>query len=158
MITEQQPSLGDMTPLASPGLIEHEKKPGGEVTPMELIPFYFENHPIRIIIIDGMPWFVAKDVCDVLGMVNSRDATSRLDVDQKGVGITDISSSSSSHKTITVIAVNESGLYDLTLDSRNPEARRIRKSRSNLSWSKSPPLNPRGSSPSTSRAIRSGFT
>ena len=36
-----------------------------------LIPFHFENHPIRIEIgEDGEPWFIAKDVCDVLGIVN----------------------------------------------------------------------------------------
>ena len=32
---------------------------------------------------DGNIWFVAKDVCDVLGIVNNRDAMSRLDEDEK---------------------------------------------------------------------------
>ena len=31
---------------------------------------------------DGNIWFVAKDVCDVLGIVNNRDAMSRLDEDE----------------------------------------------------------------------------
>lgn len=32
---------------------------------------------------DGNIWFVAKDVCDVLGIVNNRDAMSRLDDDDE---------------------------------------------------------------------------
>ena len=36
--------------------------------------FVFDNVKIRTAIIDGEPWFVAKDVCEVLGITNSRDA------------------------------------------------------------------------------------
>lgn len=38
---------------------------------------------------DGQPWFVAGDVCKALDIKNSSDALSRLDDDEKGVGITD---------------------------------------------------------------------
>ena len=34
---------------------------------------------IRTVVIDGEPWFVAKDVCDILGVKNSRQAMTRLD-------------------------------------------------------------------------------
>ena len=33
----------------------------------DLIPFSFESHSVRAFTIDGNPWFVGKDVCDVLG-------------------------------------------------------------------------------------------
>ena len=38
---------------------------------------------------DGEPWFVAKDVCEILGVGNSRQALSRLDDDEKGVILND---------------------------------------------------------------------
>lgn len=75
---------------------------------------------------DGELWFVAVDVCKALGIVNSRDALSRLDADQKGVVIT-VTSSNGLIQKRKVTAINEPGLNDLTLDSRKPEARRIRK-------------------------------
>lgn len=67
-------------------------------------------------------WFVAKDVCDVLGIANSRDAVSRLDDDEKGVATADTLGGSQGLATI-----NESGLYALILTSRKPEAKRFRK-------------------------------
>ncbi len=33
---------------------------------------------------DGEPWFVAKDVCDILKIENSREAVARLDDDENG--------------------------------------------------------------------------
>ena len=39
---------------------------------------------IRVLNIDGNPWFVAKEVCDVLSIVNHKDAISSLDEDEKG--------------------------------------------------------------------------
>lgn len=55
----------------------------------ELIPFRFKTHDVRTVIIDGEPWFVAKDVCDVLRIANSRDAMSRIPDKDRGVGQTD---------------------------------------------------------------------
>lgn len=40
----------------------------------ELIPFAYGDRPIRTVVIDGEPWFVAADVCAVLGIINGRDA------------------------------------------------------------------------------------
>lgn len=44
---------------------------------------------LRTIMKGSEIWFVAKDVCDVLEIKNSRDAISRLDEDEKGVVSTD---------------------------------------------------------------------
>ena len=41
--------------------------------------FVFNSTQIRTAIIDGEPWFVAKDVCEVLGIANSRDAVADLE-------------------------------------------------------------------------------
>lgn len=43
-----------------------------------------ENAPIRVQVINGETWFVAKDVCDRLGLTNSRKALQSLDNDEKG--------------------------------------------------------------------------
>lgn len=72
---------------------------------------------------NGQTWFVAKDVCKVLGISNHKDAVSRLDDDERwGVGITDPLGG-----TQRMSAVSESGLYHLVFQSRKPEARRFRR-------------------------------
>ena len=48
--------------------------------------FNASNQNIRVQMKDGEPWFVAKDVCAALGIVNHLDAISRLDEDEKGGG------------------------------------------------------------------------
>lgn len=56
----------------------------------QVIPFQYEAKEIRLIKDkEGEPWWVAKDVCDALGIKNSRDAVDRLDDDEKGVVQTD---------------------------------------------------------------------
>ena len=57
--------------------------------------FHYQSQPVRTALIDGEAWFVAKDVCQVLGIANSRAALVSLDDDEKAsVGIPDTSSSS----------------------------------------------------------------
>jgi prophage antirepressor-like protein len=67
--------------------------------------------------IDGEPWLVAKDVCDVLGIANSRDALRGLDDDEKGVATTDTLGGG---QQLNVI--NEPGFYRLVMRSRKPQA------------------------------------
>ena len=47
----------------------------------EIVKLY-KDHPVRIVERDGGPWFVAKDVCEVLGISKYRDAVTRLDSDE----------------------------------------------------------------------------
>ena len=51
----------------------------------------FENPQfrVRVIMRDGEPWFVAKDVCTCLEIANVSDACSRLDEDERGIVSTD---------------------------------------------------------------------
>ncbi len=84
--------------------------------------FKFEESLVRVVMKDGEPWFVAKDLCEILDHSNHRMAVSALDDDEKGVSIAD--TLGGPQETVTV---NESGLYSLIFTSRKPEARRFRK-------------------------------
>lgn len=72
-----------------------------------------EPHGLRVVMRDGEPWFVAKDVCAVLEHSNYRMAVEPLDDDEKGV---------SSIYTLggeqSMLIVSEGGLYTLILRSR----------------------------------------
>lgn len=90
---------------------------------MELTNFSYAGQSVRTITIDGEPWFVTKDVCAVLGIVNVSDAVSRLDED--GVGSTEVIDSMGRKQTAS--AVNESSLYELVFQSRKQDAREFRR-------------------------------
>lgn len=84
------------------------------------------SHPnlgqVRSVMIKGEPYFVAKDVCDVLSISNSRDAMYKLDDDERGVSVIPTPSGKQE-----LNLVNESGLYSLIFQSRKPEAKQFRK-------------------------------
>lgn len=85
--------------------------------------FDFHAHQVRVVLKDGEPWFVAKDVCDTLGYANSRKAVGdHLDDDEKGV-----TSSDTLGGQQKLAIISESGLYALVLRSRKPEARKFAK-------------------------------
>lgn len=88
----------------------------------QVVPFAFDDALVRALWVEGDPWFVLADVCRVLEIANSRDAASRLDDDEKGVGNTD---TLGGPQEMTIIS--ESGLYALVLTSRKPQAKRFRK-------------------------------
>lgn len=77
---------------------------------------------IRSAVVDGTPLFVAKDICDALGISKYRDALTRLDEDERASISVDTLGGKQS-----MIAVNESGLYTLVFQSRKPEAKAFRK-------------------------------
>lgn len=74
---------------------------------------------IRVIEKDGEPWFVAVDVCDILGLSNPTIAVSRLDKDERAK----FNLGRQGDSTI----VNEPGLYTLILGSRKPEAKAFKR-------------------------------
>ena len=80
--------------------------------------FSYESLDVRVIERDGVPWFVAADVCSILGIQNSTDAIRRLDEDERT-----LVSIEGASNGLPVNAVNESGLYTLVLSSRKPEAK-----------------------------------
>lgn len=80
--------------------------------------YNYRDSVLRTIERDGELWWVLKDVCDVLGIKNSRDVVNRLDPDEKGVGQIDTLSGS---QNMTII--NEPGLYNVIMRSDKPEAK-----------------------------------
>ena len=92
-------------------------------TEVNVIPFDFESNAVRVVQQDGQPWFIARDVCNALGINNSRMAISALDKDEiDGVSITDTIG-----RQQEINAINQSGLYALILKSRKPQAKKFRK-------------------------------
>lgn len=84
--------------------------------------FAYKGNELRTILRSGEPWWVLKDVCDILEINNSRDVTARLDDDEKGVDIID---TLGGKQELTVIS--ESGLYNTILLSRKPEAKNFKR-------------------------------
>lgn len=79
---------------------------------------------VRTLSIDGEPWFVGKDVADILGYTNPRDALAKHvdDEDKNTVAICD---GTPGNPNTTVI--NESGLYSLVLSSKLPTAKKFKR-------------------------------
>lgn len=73
--------------------------------------------------IGGEPLFVAKDLCEVLGLSKYRDAVARLDDDERGMPV--VMDTPGGPQELTT--VNESGLYALIFQSRKPEAKLFKK-------------------------------
>ena len=89
----------------------------------ELQNFNFNNLPVRTVLVNDEPWFVGKDVADILGYSNSRKAL-RDHVDDEDKGVTK-SDTLGGNQNITII--NESGLYSLILKSKKPQAKQFKR-------------------------------
>jgi len=97
------------------------------MTSSDIAMFEFQGHQIRTVVRDGEPYWVAKDLCDVLGYVNAGQVTRWLDTADfttlkydevfpgQAANVLDAS------RRIALIA--ESGLYELIFRSARPEAR-----------------------------------
>lgn len=86
----------------------------------EIQRFDFKGAALRTLADEnGEPWFVAKDVCDILGHSNVSMALDRLDDDER-------SKFNLGRQGETNI-VNEAGLYSLVLGSRKPEAHEFKR-------------------------------
>lgn len=78
---------------------------------------------VRVVEINGEPWLVGKDVAEVLGYKNTRDALSKHvdEEDKNTVAIYD--GIGNPNKVI----INESGLYSLVLRSKLTEAKKFKR-------------------------------
>ena len=85
--------------------------------------FNYNSVEVRTIQKDGEPWFVLRDVCNVLGLGTPARVAERLDTDE--VSQTHITDSMGRQQEMTII--NESGLYNVILRSDKPEAKPFRK-------------------------------
>lgn len=83
----------------------------------EIQTFNFNAATLRILTDEnGEPWFVAKDVCDILEISNNRDAISQLDNGEKNTVVIPDGIPGNPNKTI----ISEPGLYRLIMRSRQP--------------------------------------
>jgi len=77
---------------------------------------------VRVVMKDGEPHFVAKDVCDILGLKDVSMSLQKLDNDEKLIQKLFVSGQNRDTWTI-----NESGLYSLILRSNKPQAKKFKK-------------------------------
>ncbi len=87
--------------------------------------FNFRDNQIRVVELEGKPWFVAVDVCDVLGLENPRSAVHRqLNRDEyRHVPRSNVAQNYVSFPNRGANCISESGLYKLVLRSDKPEAK-----------------------------------
>ena len=84
--------------------------------------FNFNGAQVRALTIDNEPYFVGKDVAEILGYKNSRKALKdHVDDEDKGVTKCD---TLGGKQNLTVI--NESGLYSLIISSKLPSAKQFK--------------------------------
>lgn len=84
--------------------------------------FNFHGQEVRTLTIDDEPWFVGKDVADILGYQNgSRDINRHVDEEDRQ----NYQNGTFGNRGVTVI--NESGLYSLILSSKLPQAKEFKR-------------------------------
>ena len=87
--------------------------------------FNFESHEVRSLLINSEPWFVGRDVAEVLGYKKPENAiANHVDDDDKTTTL--IQGIGSNYKSKTMI-INESGLYSLVLSSKLPSAKKFKR-------------------------------
>ncbi len=84
--------------------------------------FNYNSNEVRTVQQNGEPWFVLKDVCDILGLTDTSKISTRLDPDE----LTRIRFVSGGQNR-EMLCINESGLYNVILRSDKPEAKPFRK-------------------------------
>ncbi len=84
--------------------------------------FTYNGNEVRTVQKDGEPWWVLKDVCEVLGISKYRDTAARLEDDEREPIRVDTLGGAQE-----MLCVNESGLYNVILRSDKPEAKPFRK-------------------------------
>lgn len=85
--------------------------------------FNFEELPVRTLEVDGEPYFIGKDIADILGYANGRDALSKhVDAEDK---LTSQIATAGQNRNVTII--NESGLYSLIFSSKLENAKRFKR-------------------------------
>lgn len=81
--------------------------------------FTYNSNEVRTVEMNGEPWFVLKDVCEVLGIANPTAVAERLEDDERA--------KSDLGRQGAGWVINESGLYNVILRSDKPEAKPFRK-------------------------------
>lgn len=85
----------------------------------ELQIFNFNNHQIRTVLLNGEPWFVARDVCKGLEIKNTTQAIHKLDEDERSM----LNIGRQGKANI----INEPGVYGLVWTSNKEEAKEFKR-------------------------------
>lgn len=86
--------------------------------------FNFEQNEVRTILVNDEPYFVGKDVAEILGYSKPRNAIS-THVDEEDKQDAPIQGDLGGKQKMTII--NESGLYSLILKSKLPSAKKFKR-------------------------------
>ncbi|HEP6124813.1 TPA: phage antirepressor KilAC domain-containing protein [Streptococcus pyogenes] len=86
--------------------------------------FNFKGQEVRTVTIDDEPYFVGKDVAEILGYAKARNAIASH-VDDEDKKDAPIQGTLGGTQTMTII--NESGLYSLILSSKLPQAKEFKR-------------------------------
>lgn len=94
----------------------------------ELTQFKFEDSGVRVIEKDGAPWFVGKDVADILGYTRLQKAVNdHVDPEDKCEEIVNISQASQNGtRSELTLLITESGVYSLIFNSKMPNAKKFK--------------------------------
>lgn len=91
--------------------------------------FKYQNRQVRTLQIDEIPWFVGKDVAEILGYSKPRNAlTMHVDDEDKVIGVQNVTPyivDTQGRKQYPTL-INESGLYSLILSSKLPSAKEFK--------------------------------
>ena len=79
---------------------------------------------VRILNVKGEPWFIGKDVAEVLGYAKARNAIAQH-IDDEDKKVAPIQGNLGGTQEMTII--NESGLYSLVLKSKLPQAKKFKR-------------------------------
>lgn len=91
----------------------------------ELQLFKFEEKEVRVVKVNGEPWFVGKDLANILGYSNTRKALiDHVDDEDKKDGVTIRDSMGRSQ---LAVVINESGMFSLVLSSQLPTAKKFKR-------------------------------
>lgn len=93
----------------------------------EVTKWTFEENDVRTVMVEGEPYFVGKDVAQVLGYSNTKDALAKHvdDEDKKIIQRSQFTTLDVPNRGLAVI--NESGLYSLVLSSKLPTAKKFKR-------------------------------
>ena len=104
--------MEDLMPIAQPSPFHHFRS------------FSFDGMEVRTELLDGNPWFVVNDICNILGYLNP------YDVIRKHIDPQDLSKREGLGKDGKIRKLNwtnESGLYSLILSSQLTSAKRLKR-------------------------------
>ena len=90
--------------------------------------FNFESHDVRSLLINNEPWFVGKDVAEVLGYANASKAVlTHVENEDRFLKTLEAHSRNGNVVKTQTTLINESGLYSLIISSKLPSAKKFKR-------------------------------